>query len=141
MYRLAKLTKDPIDQIMSGELSEKPVANTMVPDGVLTKNNDRSIVKTQYVFDKSKINIGTCYRLKFYNKNKINEKLDCHYDLDCYYDRDSDIKDEWTIEAIIRDITSEVLSFTTYLPNGNICHFDVKLIEYMTNEIVVERLT
>lgn len=136
MSRLAKLTKDEFDQIVSdSKLSEKPVANTMVPDGVLTKNNDRSIVKTQYVFDKSKINIGTCYRLKFYNKNQINEKLAY------YYDRDNGIINEWIIEAIIRDISSEVLSFTTYLPNGNICHFDVKLIEYMTNEIVVERLT
>lgn len=135
MSRLTELTEDQIDQIMSGsKLSEKPVANTMVPDGVLTKNNDRSIIKTQYVFDKSKINIGTCYRLKFYNKNQVNEKLDY------YYDRDV-IKDEWTIEAIIYDISSEALYFTTYLPDGKSCQFTVKLIEYFTNEIVVERLT
>jgi hypothetical protein len=137
MSRLAKLTKDEFDQIMSdGDLSEKPVANTKVPDGVLTKNNDRSIVKTQYVFDKSKIDIGTCYRLKFYNKNQLNEKLG-----GCYYYDDSDMSDEWIIEAIIYDVSSEELYFTTYLPNGQECHFVVKLIEYITNEIVVERLT
>jgi len=136
MSRLAKLTKDEFDQFMSdGDLSEKPVASTMVPDGVLTKNNDRSIVKTQYVFDKSKISIGTCYRLKFYNKNQLNEKLAY------YYDRDV-MKDEYmAIEAIIYDVSSEELYFTTYLPNGQSCNFVVKLIEYMTNEIVVERLT
>ena len=136
MARLAKLTKDEFDQFMSdSDLSEKPVANTNVPDGVLTKNNDRSIIKTQYVFDKSKINIGTCYRLKFYDKNQLNEKLAY------YYDRDV-MKDEYmAIEAIICDISSEELYFTTYLPNGNSCQFTVKLIEYMTNEIVVERLT
>ena len=137
MSLLTELTEDQIDQIMSGsKRSEKPAADDKVPDGVLTKKNDRSILKTQYVFDQLKIDIGTCYRLKFYNKNQLNEKLG-----GCYYYDDSDMSDEWIIEAIIYDVSSEELYFTTYLPNGQQCHFVVKLIEYITNEIVVERLT